>query len=209
MSLLAVAPLTLPEERFDALFAEHGPVETATMWGWAGLALLCLVILRPTTLASLSGAIVCLAAAAREADWHKSFTGYSVMKFGYYLDAERTLVARLLALSVMALVIATGVILARTLILRWREAEPRRSDWRVVAIVATGWLVATKVADRFRGVLRDLTGIEFREGPKDVLSAWEEGGELILPALFGAAVWVFVSSGGACRAGTAGDRDEG
>ena len=191
-TLLLIPALALEKERFTMLFGEGGPVETASLWGWVALSAMCLLTLRPTSLVSLAGCVLSLAAAAREADWHKSFTGYSVMKIGYYFDAEHGLDARALAFIVMALVIASAVIVVRAIIERWRETEQDPPDWGVVAVIAVGWLAATKVADRFRDVVGDLTGIEFSETAKTILSSWEEGGELLLPPLFGTAVWLYV-----------------
>jgi len=195
VGLLTIPALALDRETFTAIFTEGGPVETASERAWLALAAVALATIRPTTVASLGGVLLCLAAAAREADWHKSFTGYSVMKIGFYFQAERTLGARALALVVMALVIASGVLVVRSVIAHWRESPENPPDWVVIACVSVGWLVATKVADRFRGVVGDFTGIEFGETTKTLLSAWEEGGELLLPPLFATAVWTFSRSG--------------
>lgn len=190
-ALLVATALTLGEERFQWLFDEGGPVEDASMWGWIVLSVLCLVILRSVTLASLSGSVLCLAAAAREADWHKEFTGYSVMKIGFYHHPEYGVGARLLAFVIMALVITSAVIVIRSLVRNWRESPQNAPEWGVVACISIGWLVAMKVADRFRDVFGSLTGIEFGDTSKNILSAWEEGGELLLPVLFGVTVWMF------------------
>jgi hypothetical protein len=191
---LAILSLALGEDPFEWLFGEGGPIEVATMWGWVGLALFCPLALRRLSLASVCGAVLCLAAAAREADWHKRFTGYSVMKIGFYHDADRGIGERLFALLVVGLVIASGVIVVRCLVMRWCGSSRDQPDWRIVTAISIGWLFVMKVADRFRDVFNDLTGIEFGDTSRDILSAWEEGGELLLPVLFGASVWMFARS---------------
>ena len=157
-TLLAIPALALDQSLFERLFFEGGPIEIASTWGWIVLALLCLVTLRPLTLASVAGSLLCLAAAAREADWHKSFTGYSVMKLGYYFEGDRAIGARAVAFLAMALVVASTIVVVGAVIKRWREADQRPPKWGIAAGVSFAWLAATKVADRFRDVVGDWTG---------------------------------------------------
>ena len=190
----AMTALILDDRRFALFFSEAGPIENATLWGWVLLAGFSVVVLRRITRPSLSGMVLCLAAAAREADWHKEFTGYSVMKIGFYHDSARGVGERLLAFFIVAAVIASAVILVRSVLTRWRLSAEKPPTWGVVTVLAIGWLITTKIADRFRDIFNDLTGFEFSETAKNMLSAVEEGGELLLPLLFGVAVWVFARS---------------
>ncbi len=191
---LAALALALGAEGSKDLFREGGVVEVASMWGWVALAAFSLVVLRPPTLQNVCGSIVCLGAAAREADWHKSFTGYSVLKPGYYFDSEYPISDRAIALVIVAMVGLSACVLLATLVAQWRRAQPKPPRWAVVAGVALATLVGTKIADRMPGILSDSAGIELAESVRAVLSAWEEGLELLLPAFFGAAVWLYARS---------------
>ena len=99
-----------PRDRVIELMGEQGPIERFTAAGFFLLAPLAWLLRRRgdplATLAALSA--VFLAFGARELDWHKLWTGTSVLRVGYYIGPA-PMQHKLIALAVLAVfVLALG-----------------------------------------------------------------------------------------------------
>lgn len=173
-------------------FAEIGPVETVSEFLWIGLGIMTLIVLRPFSLTNIAALVVCIACAAREADFHKQFAGESMLKIGYYHSAEIPVTERLIAATIMVVLLVSVVHLAWRVFVRVKEAGHPWPHWVVVAGIGMIALVATKVIDRSPNILDDDLGIVLPEWVRGALTAMEEGGELLLPLIFGVAVLSFV-----------------
>lgn len=185
--LLAIG-LTLPPERVHRLFSEEGIVERGSSVLWVALAALALLKGGRPTLGDVAGALVALACAAREADFHKRFTGFSVLKPAYYLKeahppGERALVAGL----VMLLGVSAAVLGARVLGTMW-SMRRRLPAWAMSALIGLVTLAFSKALDRGPKMLEDLAGVEVREPARAALHALEEGLESVLPLVFALSV---------------------
>ena len=192
VAMLALCPLLLDEALFMWAFSETGPFERLSVWTWVVTALVVLWRIRPLTLRAYAFAAMCLAFAAREADWHKAFTGDSFLKFNFYRDAARPLQEKLIcgaiATVLVALVLYVALVFARFLFLRggWRSRS-RSGGW---LLAAGTLLVAGKLLDRLPAILSGDYGIEFSPLAIQYFSAFEEGTEPINPLIFAASVWI-------------------
>lgn len=179
---LTVLALVLPEARTQTLFEETGPFEQASPWLWLAFALWIPVVFRKPTRTVAAGMIVAIAAAAREWDWHKAFTDYSVLKLPFYYR-EGTVPERLVAGGVMVLVIASVVVLIARLV----QLKPWKRPitwWAYALVFAFGMLAFTKVIDRAPAILQDDFGITVGDRLRLVAYAVEEGLEMVLPLFF-------------------------
>lgn len=134
--------------------------------------------------------MLCLAFAAREADWHKLFTGESFLKNSFYRDAarpfEEKLVCGAIALFLVALVLYAGLVIARFLFLQggWRS---RSGAW---LMAGTALVVVGKLIDRLPAVLSVDYGIELGPLTKHYSAAFEEGLEMAHPLILAWSVWI-------------------
>lgn len=181
--LLALLPLVLNEAAFHRMFSEEGPFERLSIAGWLGTAAVVLVRIRPLGARALAFALLCLAFAAREADWHKLFTGESFLKNSFYRDAarpfEEKLICGAIAIFLVVLLLYAGLVIARFLFLQggWRA---RSGAW---LMAGSTLVVIGKVMDRLPAVLSADYGIE--AGPLVLLyaAAFEEGLEMAHPLM--------------------------
>jgi hypothetical protein len=188
--LLAVLPVVLDEHTFARTFSEEGPFEDLSIVAWIATALIVVVRIRPFGARAGAFALLCLACAAREADWHRAFTGESFLKNSFYRDVahpmEEKLVCATIVLLLLALLLYVGCVIARFLFLRggWRS---RSGGWLLTGTVL---LVTSKVLDRLPAILSVNYGIEF--GPLLMLyaKAFEEGLEAVPLITLGWSVWI-------------------
>lgn len=188
--LLAALPVVLGEHSFAWTFSEEGPFERLSIAAWIATALIVVVRIRPLGPRAYAFVLLCLAFAAREADWHKAFTGESFLKNSFYRDAarpiEEKLVCAAIALLLVALLLYAGCVIARFLFLRggWRS---RSGGWLLAGTVL---VVAGKVLDRLPATLSVDYGIEFGPLLKLYATAFEEGLEMVHPMILGWSVWI-------------------
>ncbi len=188
--LLALLPLALNEQAFHWTFSEEGPFEQLSIAGWLGTAAIVLLRIRPLGARAWAFALLCLAFAAREADWHKLFTGESFLKNSFYRDAarpfEEKLICGAIAIFLVALVLYAGLVIARFLFLQggWRS---RSGAW---LMAGTALVVVGKLIDRLPAVLSVDYGIELGPLTKLYSAAFEEGLEMAHPMILAWSVWI-------------------
>lgn len=188
--LLASLPLLLNEASLHWTFSEEGPFERLSIVAWLVTAAVVIVRIRPLGARAWAFALLCLVFAAREADWHKAFTGESFLKNSFYRDAARPFEERLLAGAVAVLLVAlllyAGFVIARFLFLRggWRS---RSGAW---LMAGTALVIVGKLIDRLPAVLSVNYGIELAPLVKLYASAFEEGLELAHPLILAWSVWL-------------------
>jgi uncharacterized membrane protein YidH (DUF202 family) len=177
--------LVLSPQSAARWLAETGPVEgfTAITFAAAGFAVWGLRRHPPDDRrSSLALSIAMFACCARELDWHKAFTGTSVLRVSWYGSTASPLSKAVAAL--ILLVIATALV---WLLLRhwrpWREALRRREPEAVTIAAFFVALVVSKVLDRSVGILVDDFGVHVPERLVILRSAVEECLELALSAL--------------------------
>lgn len=184
----AAASLAWPPQRVIELMGEEGPVERLTAIGFFLLAPLVWLLRRRgdpgATLAAL--AAVFIAFGAREMDWHKVWTGTSVLRVSYY-TGPAPMQHKLIALAVLAVVVlALGRLVLRHARPTWqalRRGEPVAVS--VAVFIAT--IVLAKGLDRSYSILTEDFGWPLTIGVQAAIVAVEECLELtlILIALLG------------------------
>ena len=174
----------LPAEQVMWLMREEGVVETTTSAVFFALAL-GLLWWRPAQddrRSWLAMAVLCAAAGAREIDWHKAWTGKSMLKVSYYLGPAPW-GQKLVALALVLLVAASALYLWRRHARRlWQAMQAGQPDAGTVAtLVAT--TVITKLLDRSVNVLAEDFGVATSPSTRALVSALEETMELGLPLM--------------------------
>ena len=188
--LLAVLPVVLDEHAFAWTFSEEGPFERLSIVAWIATALIVAVRIRPFGARAGAFVLLCLIFAAREADWHKAFTGESFLKHSFYRDVahpiEEKLVCAVIALLLVALLLYAGCVIARFLFLRggWRS---RSGGWLLAGTVL---LITGKVLDRLPAILSVDYGIELEPLLRLYAKAFEEGLEVVQLMTLGWSVWI-------------------
>lgn len=184
----AAASLAWPPQRVIELMGEEGPVERLTAIGFFLLAPLVWLLRRRgdpgATLAAL--AAVFIAFGAREMDWHKVWTGTSVLRVSYY-TGPAPMQHKLIALAVLAVVVlALGRLVLRHARPTW-QALRRGEPVAVPVAVFIATIVLAKGLDRSYSILTEDFGWPLTIGVQAAIVAVEECLELalILIALLG------------------------
>lgn len=187
--LIGLATRLSPSD-FSYIFSEAGPFEEISIVLWLGASLAVLAFARPLTSRSAIFALLFAAFAAREASWHKAFTADSMLKISYYLKSPAPLTEKILAGIVAAFFIAmliyAAVVVIRFLLLN-RGFASRAGYWLVLA---GALFVLVKVVDRAPSLLHDFTGHHVQVDIWRLMKAFEEGFEMLTPALFALSAWV-------------------
>jgi hypothetical protein len=176
---LAFAPADV-----ERIMGETGPVEILTAAPYARGAAAMGWARGPTDdLRSVAASsVVMLAFCLRELDWHKQFTGTSVLRLSWYAGPAST-GAKLAAASALLVVLAAlgWLVLrhAREVLQGWRERRPMAIT--LVAFIAT--LVLAKTLDRSVGILVGDYGVDVPLVWKALRTAFEEWFELGLSML--------------------------
>ncbi|HRO57994.1 MAG TPA: hypothetical protein PK177_02340 [Burkholderiaceae bacterium] len=184
MLVLMLMASLLSNAAFGQLFEEHGLIEWLSFAIWLVVAaVFARMALRGGGVVAWLAVPVCIAAALRESDLHKSLTGYSVLKLGFYSSPDfaawQKAVAGL-AVAITAIALIALLALAVRSALRNGIVNPPM----LLLILAVGLLVVTKVFDRAPAVLLEDFGIALSDLTRRWLQAFEEGLEALLPVPF-------------------------
>jgi hypothetical protein len=180
----------LPPDSQTWLLRENGPIEGSTAALFFLLAVLGL-LWRPAHTERWSWLAVCglcLAAGAREMDWHKLWTGKSVLKVSFYLGdapALHKLLALLVVLCVLACVVYLLLRYGRSL---WQALWHGDAFARTIATLLAS-VVFTKIMDRSVNVLAQDFGVLLAPATVMLISMVEEVGEISLPLMVALAIW--------------------
>ncbi|MFT3666789.1 hypothetical protein [Piscinibacter sp.] len=190
-TLFALANVAVyPPQKVMELMSETGWVEQSTAAGWFLLAGLVWLLRRrddpPASSAALSAMF--LAFGARELDWHRAFTGTTVLRVSYYFGPA-PLQHKLAALGVLTVVSLAMLRLLLTHARQWWRAF-RGGDAVAISIAAfIVTLVASKLLDRSYNVLNEDFHMALSMSTKVVVSALEETLELTLTLIALLALW--------------------
>ncbi len=180
----------LSPERFADAFSEEGLLEKISIYLWLGASANIVWFVRPFTSRSTAFALLFVAFAAREADWHKLFTADSMLKISYYLKSPAPLTEKIIAGAAAAIFISLLLYVAYV-VARFIFAEgglsSRAGFWLVLAGAT---FVLSKILDRAPSVIFELSGHRLDTDVRRVMMAFEEGFEAVTPALFALSAWV-------------------
>lgn len=182
LASIAFGLLATPAE-VVAWTAEEGFIERSTvvMYFFAGLAVAGdREQLRPPVW--IAAATLLAAAAGRELDWHKAFTGGSFLKLSYFIGPA-PLQHKLVALGVLACIGAAAAYLARRFARTIWQGLRTRDGVAFTAATFLACLVVSKITDRSLTVLEQDWHLSFSAHARALQLAIEELMELELPAL--------------------------
>lgn len=183
----------LPPDQVMVVMREGGPIEglTEKMYFLLAAALWLSPRQPGEWKVTLALTILLAAAGARELDWHKAFTGFSVLKVSFYLH-DRPLMTKLIAFSIVGTVIAAAIYLLRRYALalwqRFWRMEP--VAWSIAIFFTT--MVISKVLDRSINILDQDFGIPASASVLALVSALEETVEMALPMIAAVARWQYL-----------------
>lgn len=186
----SVIGLAYPPDDVITMMGEEGAVENLTALGFLLVAPAVWLLRRagdpPATLAALS--VVFLGFCARELDWHKAFTGTSVLRVSWYLGPA-PLQHKVVALAVLAAFgLAVGWLLLRHAQAWWRGL--RAGDPVAVSVaVFFAAIVLAKALDRSYSILTEDFALAVPMWAKAVVNAVEECLELTLTLVALLALW--------------------
>lgn len=180
----------LPAPATMALMSEHGPVEGLNAALYVVAAVLIVAWRRPEDDGRLwvSLVVVMLAFAAREMDWHKAFTGTSVLKFSFVLRDGQPLHRVVAAVVLLPVALACAYLVVRqgpSVLRGLRRGDPVAVTVLTFAVT----LVVGKVADRAPALLAEEYGIVLSATVRAWQSAIEEVMELALAFLVALGAW--------------------
>lgn len=174
--------LLLDTDTLRWLKAENGPIEGTNAALYFVCALVFLLSRRIEPATRLALAVLFCGFGAREMDWHKAFTGKSVLKVSYYLG-DAPWQQRLVAL------VAVGAVALAVLTLLLRQAPRLQRYWQRRDAVATSVVVfivtmaGSKLIDRMENLLAEEAGIVFSPSTGLLIGSLEETIELSLPLI--------------------------
>jgi hypothetical protein len=180
----------LPPDSQTWLLRENGPIEGSTAALFFLLAVLGL-LWRPAHTERWSWLAVCglcLAAGAREMDWHKLWTGKSVLKVSFYLGDAPALHKLLALLAVLCVLACTVYLLLRYRRPLWQALWRGDAFARTIATLLAS-VVFTKIMDRSVNVLAQDFGVLLAPATVMLISMVEEVGEISLPLMVALAIW--------------------
>ena len=183
LAALATWLLLAPAD-VERWMGETGPVEivTAATYALCAAAVWLLRLRGDDWRSTLSLSVVMAAFCMRELDWHKAFTGTSVLRLSWYAGPaplQAKLTAALLLLAIIAALMWLLLRHARALWPAWR----RREAVAVTVIVFLATLVVAKTLDRSVGLLVDDLHVTVPLYWKALRTAFEEWFELALSML--------------------------
>jgi hypothetical protein len=176
--------LLLAPADVERWMGETGPVEIVTAATYA----LCAVAVWPLRLrgddwrSTLSLSVVMAAFCMRELDWHKAFTGTSVLRLSWYAGPASLPAKLIAALVLLAIIAALAWLLLRHARALW-PAWQRRDPVAVTVIVFLVTLALAKTLDRSVGLLVDDLHVAVPLYWKALRTAFEEWFELALSML--------------------------
>jgi hypothetical protein len=176
--------IVLSHEQVARLLSEEGPVEgfTAATYAFAALAVWRLRVSGDDWRSTLALSTVMAGFCMRELDWHKAFTGTSVLRVSWYGGPA----------SPMAKLIAASVVLAFAGALTWLvvrhgratlAALRRREAAAASLLVFVLTLLLTKTLDRSANILAEDFGVPVTMGWRALIASLEEWMELGLTML--------------------------
>jgi hypothetical protein len=188
--LLAVAVLLAawvfwalwPSVLVAAAMSEGGHVENLTVAGY-GIAAAAAWVLRDRRWRpglAMALVVVLLAFGARELDWHRSWTGVSVLKLSFYFGSHS------IASKLMSAMLVGIVAVAMAYVALWGAGPLRNAlrQRRPVAITVATFLVVmvvSKLIDRSLNLFLEIAGRQFDLSERARQLALEESLELLLP----------------------------
>jgi hypothetical protein len=177
--------LAWPPHTVEALMSETGPVERLTAASYALCAAAVWLARRPgddgRSLLALS--VVMAGFCMRELDWHKAFTGTTVLRLSWYWGPAEPGVKAVAGLVVLTVALALAWLLWRHARAVLQDAWQRHHPVAVTVLVFVLVLVVSKSLDRSVGILKDDLGVAVPLRWTALRSALEEWMELALALL--------------------------
>jgi hypothetical protein len=176
--------LSMPPDAVERFMGETGPVEKLTAASYAACALAMWWARVPgddwrTTAAS---SVMLAAFCARELDWHRTFTGTSVLRLSWYGGPAGVGTKATAALILVAVLLALGWLLRTHTRAMWHGWRVRRPI-AVTVVVFVVTLLLAKTLDRSVAILIEDFGVDVTLSWKALRTAFEEWLELALSAL--------------------------
>jgi hypothetical protein len=185
LSLGVATWLAWPPETVEAMMGETGPVERITAASYA----LCAAVVwlaklshddwRDTLALSVVMACFCM----RELDWHKAFTGTSVLRLSWYWGGASSTAKLVAAALVLSFAAALAWLLWRHASATWTAVLHGQDAVAVTVFVFVLALIVAKSLDRSVGILADEFDIVLSIRWIALRSALEEWLELSLSML--------------------------
>jgi hypothetical protein len=176
--------LSLPPQTVERFMGETGPVErlTAASYAACSLAIWWARLPGDDRRTTAAAAMVMAAFCARELDWHKAFTGTSVLRLSWYAGPASPGAKALAALVVSVFLLALAWLLLRHARTVWRGWRARR-PMAVTLMVFVATLMVAKTLDRSVSILQVDFGVDVAPSWKALRTAFEEWFELALSLL--------------------------
>jgi hypothetical protein len=176
--------LVLPPGEVEGWMGESGPVEivTAATYALCAVAAWLLRVRGDDRRSTLALSVVMSGFCVRELDWHKAFTGTSVLRVSWYAgpaSLQAKVTAAVAVLSVLSALAWLARCHARTL----RQATRRGEPVAVTVLTFLVVLVLAKTLDRSVGLLVDDLHVPVPLYWKALRTAFEEWFELALSML--------------------------
>lgn len=176
--------LVLPAGQVIDLMSETGPIEALSAWGFllAAVAPWWLHPPRAPLRLLLALSVMLLAFGLRELDWHKVWTGTSMLRVSFYYGPA-PLLQKLVSLAALATIAGAALWLLRhTTRPAWRAWTERRPAAVALAMFLV-LMAASKVVDRSLNLVFEWSNWAAPQGLIALQLAIEETWELALPVL--------------------------
>ena len=185
---LSYLALTLTEARFVEVFSETGFFEEFSIVAWLLAAISAVACIMPRFSVSRllqfgAYALLCVMCAMREADWHKKFTSDGILKLRYYTTSDASLTEKVPAaiVSALCLGLVAPAMIRSYLYLTDRKQLSQEATW--VMLGGIFLIFFGKILDRSISVMTETFHIAVSPMMKQIISAQEEGLEMLTPLM--------------------------
>ncbi len=180
---LLVLAIALPASMMKPVFGETGPFELGSIALWLGMTVALLNTRKHWKTGTwISLAALSLIAAMREADFQKAFTTEGFMKTNYYTNPNIPLPEKMLAGAIFLGILLVAIsALYRGMKFLYQTRLRTFGSLMLAEIFVL--LFITKVCDRLPAIVKKDYDYVPGETVSKILTAVEEGGEMMIPLL--------------------------
>lgn len=182
----------LSPETARQLLSERGPIEQQSPILWIVLSIFSLGLFGVRSISAWAAAYLALASAAREAGFHKLFTGESMLKISFYFHNEQPLQTKLVAGICVVLI---GVSTAWLIVRIWKQfnslAPAAMPAWVGMSLIVIATIAISKAFDRSTAILEDTFHFDMPLRIRLSILAVEESLEMLIPLAVAVAMLCF------------------
>lgn len=185
LSLLVVAVVLwlhiMPVDAARFYVTEEGPIEILSWIGWfLAAGILAVIVWRSAWRRGWWAILLLLCCTLRELDFHRRFTGQSILSTRFFFKGNAPWEQRMLGLFIVLILGYACVRVSLDLLPRWWDGIKRRELASLIMVAVLALVPLSKALDRLHGTLTDF-GLWHQKDLPITFSILEEVSEFAMP----------------------------